>query len=119
MMAIYDTMQFVLPDVATLCVGQASATSAILLAAGAPGKRALLPHARVLLQQPHSEGSQGSISDLALEAAELARVRAGGRSELLDTLIVYEWRSLFGPFAEEPATVDPPRPSAGAGEMGR
>ena len=51
--------------------------------------------------------------------AELARVRAGGRSELLDTLIVYEWRSLFGPFAEEPATVDPPRPSAGAGEMGR
>jgi hypothetical protein len=45
--------------------------------------------------------------------AELRRVRAGGRSELLDTLIVYEWRSLFGPFAEEPATVDPPRPSAG------
>ena len=76
MMAIYDTMQFVMPDIATLCVGQASATSAILLAAGSPGKRAVLPHARVLLQQPHTEGSRGSISDLALEAAELARVRA-------------------------------------------
>jgi len=82
MMAIYDTMQFVIPDVATLCVGQASSTSAILLAAGAAGKRALLPHARVLLQQPHSESSRGSISDLALEAAELARVR-GEAEELL------------------------------------
>ena len=75
MMAIYDTMQFVASDVATLCVGQATSTAAILLAAGAPGKRALLPHGRVLLHQPHSEGSRGSISDLALEAAELARVR--------------------------------------------
>lgn len=76
MMAIYDTMQFVAPDVATLCVGQATSTAAILLAAGAPGKRAVLPHARVLLHQPHTEGSRGSISDLALEAAELARIRA-------------------------------------------
>lgn len=76
MMAIYDTMHFVTPDIATLCVGQAASTSAILLAAGAPGKRSLLPHARVVLQQPHSSGSQGSLSDLALEAAELARIRA-------------------------------------------
>ncbi len=75
-MAIYDTMQFVAPDVATLCVGQATSTSAILLAAGAPGKRSLLPHARVVLHQPHTEGSRGSISDLALEAAEMARIRA-------------------------------------------
>jgi ATP-dependent Clp protease protease subunit len=75
MMAIYDTMQFVTPDVTTLCVGQATSTSAILLAAGAPGKRSLLPHARVLLHQPHTEGSRGSISDLALEATELARIR--------------------------------------------
>jgi ATP-dependent Clp protease protease subunit len=81
-MAIYDTMQFVAPDVATLCVGQATATSAILLAAGAPGKRSLLPHARVVLHQPHTEGSRGSISDLALEAAEVARIRAQGE-ELL------------------------------------
>ena len=76
MMAIYDTMQFVGPDVTTLCVGQAASSSAILLAAGAPGKRAVLPHARVLLHQPHSDGSRGSMSDLAVEAAELARVRA-------------------------------------------
>ena len=81
-MAIYDTMQFVAPDVATLCVGQVTATSAILLAAGAPGKRSLLPHARVVLHQPHTEGSRGSISDLALEAAEIARIRAQGE-ELL------------------------------------
>ncbi len=76
MMAIYDTMQFVAPDVATLCVGQAASSSAILLAAGAPGKRAVLPHARVRLHQPHSEGTRGSMSDLAVEAAELSRVRA-------------------------------------------
>ncbi|MEM8922609.1 MAG: ATP-dependent Clp protease proteolytic subunit [Actinomycetota bacterium] len=76
MMAIYDTMQFVGPDVATLCVGQAASTSAILVAAGAPGKRSLLPHARVVLHQPHLPGSQGSLSDLALEAAEAARIRA-------------------------------------------
>ena len=74
-MAIYDTMQFVAPDVTTLCVGQAAATSAILAAAGAPGKRSLLPHARVILNQPHTQGSRGSLSDLALEAAELARIR--------------------------------------------
>lgn len=75
-MAIYDTMQFVSPDVATLCVGQAASTAALLVAAGAPGKRTLLEHARILLHQPRSEGARGSMSDLALEAAELARVRA-------------------------------------------
>jgi ATP-dependent Clp protease protease subunit len=76
MMAIYDTIRFVTPDVATLCVGQAASSAAILLAAGAPGKRAVLEHARVLLHQPHTELSRGSMSDLALEAAELERVRA-------------------------------------------
>ncbi len=75
MMAIYDTMRFVAPDVATLCVGQAASSSAILLAAGASGKRAVLEHARVLLHQPHTGGTRGSISDLALEAAELERIR--------------------------------------------
>ncbi len=74
-MAIYDTMQFVSSDVATLCVGQATSSSAILLAAGASGKRSLLPHARVVLHQPHTEASSGSISDLALEAVEIARIR--------------------------------------------
>lgn len=76
MMAIYDTMQYVSADVATLCVGQAASSSAILLAAGAPGKRAVLDHARVLLHQPHAEVSRGSMTDLAIEAAELGRVRA-------------------------------------------
>ncbi len=81
-LAVYDTMQFVAPDVATLCVGQAASTAAILLAAGAAGKRAALPHARILLHQPHAELSRGSISDLALEAAELARVREEGEALL-------------------------------------
>jgi ATP-dependent Clp protease protease subunit len=81
MMAIYDTMQFVAPDVATLCVGQAASASAILLAGGAAGKRAVLPHARVVLHQPHAQGSQGSISDLAREAEEMARIRM--QSEVL------------------------------------
>ncbi len=75
MMAIYDTMRFIAPDVATICVGQAASAAAILLAAGTPGKRAVLEHARILLQQPDTEGRRGSMSDLALEAAELTRVR--------------------------------------------
>lgn len=74
-LAIYDAMQHVNPDVATLCVGQATATAAILLTAGARGKRAILPHGRVLLVQPHSAASRGSISDLAVEAAEVDRMR--------------------------------------------
>ncbi len=81
-LAIYDTMRFVAPDIATLCIGQAASTAAILLAAGTPGKRAALPHARVLLHQPHADLSRGSISDLALEAAELARVREEGEALL-------------------------------------
>jgi len=81
-MAIYDTMQFVSCEVATLCVGRAGATSALLLAAGTPGKRSMLPHARVVLHQPHVDSSHGSLSDLALEAAELARVRAEAEAVL-------------------------------------
>ena len=75
-LAIYDTMHFVGPDVATLCVGQAASSAALLLAGGAVGKRGVLQHARVLLHQPYTELSRGSMSDLALEAAELSRVRA-------------------------------------------
>ena len=89
MLAIYDTMQFIAPDVATLCVGQAASSSAVLLAAGAPGKRAVLEHARVLLDQPHAEGRRGSMTDLALEAAELARVR----SEMEGLLVRHTGRS--------------------------
>lgn len=83
-MAIYDTMRFVGSDVATLCVGQAASSAAVLLAAGAPGKRGVLPHARVLLHQPHADGRRGAMSDLAVEAAELARVRAQAESLLAE-----------------------------------
>ena len=75
MTAIYDTMQFVRAPVATTCIGQAASAAAILLAAGAAGRRALLPHTRVLLHQPSTGGGQGQISDLALQARELLRVR--------------------------------------------
>ncbi|MEP1124709.1 MAG: ATP-dependent Clp protease proteolytic subunit [Ilumatobacter sp.] len=74
-LAIYDTINHIAADVATLCVGQAASSAALLLAAGAHGKRAVLEHARVMLHQPHTEVSRGSMSDLAVEAAELARVR--------------------------------------------
>lgn len=72
--AIYDTMQFIRPDVATVCMGQASSAAAVLLAAGAPGRRAVLPHAKVLLHQPSSQ-AQGTLPDLAIQAKELAAVR--------------------------------------------
>jgi ATP-dependent Clp protease, protease subunit len=73
--AIYDTMQYIRPDVATVCMGQASSAAAVLLAAGAPGKRAVLPHAKVLLHQPSSQ-AQGTLPDLAIQAKEVAQVRA-------------------------------------------
>ncbi|MFI7589215.1 ClpP family protease [Spongisporangium articulatum] len=74
MTAIYDTMQFVKPPVATYCMGQAASAAAVLFAAGAPGKRFVLEHSRVLLHQP-SSGGQGVVSDLALQAAEIVRIR--------------------------------------------
>jgi ATP-dependent Clp protease, protease subunit len=73
--AIYDTMQFIRPDVGTVCVGQASSAAAVLLAAGAPGRRAVLPHAKVLLHQPSSQ-ARGTLPDLAIQAKEVAQVRA-------------------------------------------
>jgi ATP-dependent Clp protease, protease subunit len=73
--AIYDTMQFVQPDVATICMGQASSAAAVLLAAGAAGKRSVLQHAKVLLHQPSSQ-ARGTLPDLAIQAKEVARVRA-------------------------------------------
>ena len=81
-LAIYDTINHVAPDVATLCVGQAASSAALLLAAGAHGKRAVLEHARVMLHQPHTEVSRGSMTDLAVEAAELERVRADAEAIL-------------------------------------
>ncbi len=75
LMAIYDTMQYVRADVATVCLGQAASAAAVLLAAGAPGKRAALPNARVLIHQPSSGGIQGQVSDLEIQAAEIERMR--------------------------------------------
>ncbi len=71
---IYDTMQYVEPDVSTICVGQAASWAAVLLAAGAPGKRLALPNARVLIHQPHGEAG-GQSSDLQIQAAEMLHAR--------------------------------------------
>ncbi|MBL7497634.1 ATP-dependent Clp protease proteolytic subunit [Frankia sp. CNm7] len=75
MLGVYDTMRYIRPNVATTCVGQAIAVGAVLLAAGAAGKRAALPHARVVLHQPAAQG-RGTIPDLILQADEVVRVRA-------------------------------------------
>ena len=74
--AIYDTMQFVKPDVQTVCMGQAASAAAVLLAAGTPGKRMALPNARVLIHQPYSETGRGQVSDLEIAANEILRMRA-------------------------------------------
>jgi ATP-dependent Clp protease protease subunit len=71
---IHDTMQYVAPDVATICVGQAASAAAVLLAAGAPGKRYALPNSRVLIHQPHG-GAQGQSTDLELQIAEVVEMR--------------------------------------------
>lgn len=76
MLAIYDTMQYVRPAVATTCVGQAVGAGAVLLAAGSPGRRLALPHTRVVLHQPSTQGRRGTIPELILQADEAVRVRA-------------------------------------------
>jgi len=75
MLAVYDAMQFVATPVETTCVGQAAWTAAVLLAGGAPGRRWMLPHGRVVLHQPAGQG-RGTVPDLILEAEEIARVRS-------------------------------------------
>jgi len=75
MLAVYDTMRFIQAPVYTTCVGQAIAAGAVLLAAGSPGHRLMLPHARVVLHQPAARG-QGTIPDLILQADEVVRLRA-------------------------------------------
>jgi ATP-dependent Clp protease, protease subunit len=72
--AIYDAMEFVAPDVSTLCVGQAASAAAVLLAAGAPGKRFTLPNARVLIHQPHG-GAQGQSTDIEIQVREMVEMR--------------------------------------------
>jgi len=74
-MAIYDTIQYIKPDVRTLCVGQAASMGAFLLAAGAEGKRSALPHARIMIHQPLG-GFQGQASDVEIHAKEMLRIKA-------------------------------------------
>ncbi|ESZ99781.1 protease subunit of ATP-dependent protease [Frankia sp. CcI6] len=73
--AIYDTMQFVRPDISTICMGQAASASAVLLAAGTPGKRFALENSRILIHQPSAQG-EGQSSDIEIQAREILRVRA-------------------------------------------
>jgi ATP-dependent Clp protease protease subunit len=89
MLAVYDTIQFIRAPVATACVGQAASTAAVLLAAGAPGRRTVLPHARIVLDQP-SAGRQGALPDLQVEAKEVARLR----TELVELLAKHTGRSV-------------------------
>lgn len=80
-MAIYDTMQYIKPDVQTICIGQAASMGALLLAAGAKGKRFSLPHARIMIHQP-SGGFQGQHTDIEIQAKEISRIR-----EILDGIL--------------------------------
>ena len=79
--AIYDTMQFIRPDIQTVCMGQAASAAAVLLGAGTPKKRFALPNSRILIHQPYSEGG-GSGSDIEIQAREILRMRS-----LLETLL--------------------------------
>lgn len=81
LLAIYDTMQYIKPDVSTLVMGMAASAAAVLLLSGAPGKRYALPNSRVLLHQPHG-GAQGQAVDIEIQAREIVRLR-----ELLDGII--------------------------------
>ena len=75
MTAIYDTMQYIRPQIQTVCLGQAASAAAVLLAGGAPGKRLALPNARVLIHQPASGGDSGQASDIEIQAREISRMR--------------------------------------------
>ncbi|HEX4956010.1 MAG TPA: ATP-dependent Clp protease proteolytic subunit [Thermoanaerobaculia bacterium] len=88
-LAIYDTMQHIKPDVATFCVGQAASMAAVLLAAGAHGKRHLLPNSRVLIHQPLMYGLQGQQTDIQIHAEELLKLR----DRLEDILCAHTGRS--------------------------
>jgi ATP-dependent Clp protease protease subunit len=75
-MAIYDTIQFIRPDVATICIGQAASVAALLLASGTPGKRFALPNSRLLMHQPTISGLSGQATDIDIHAREILRIRA-------------------------------------------
>jgi ATP-dependent Clp protease, protease subunit len=81
--AIYDTMQFIKPEIATYCMGQAASAAAVLLAAGSKGKRHSLPHARILIHQPYG-GAAGQAADIEIQAKEITRMR-----ELLERVLAH------------------------------
>ena len=90
-LGIYDTMQYISPDVATICTGMAASMAAVLLCAGVKGKRAALPHSRVMIHQP-SGGAQGVASDMEISLREMLKIK----KELYDILVAhsgqtYEW----------------------------
>jgi ATP-dependent Clp protease, protease subunit len=74
MFAIYDTLQYIKPDIVTICFGQAASAAAVLLAAGTPGKRLALPHSRILIHQPYA-GAQGQVSDIEIASREIQRLK--------------------------------------------
>jgi ATP-dependent Clp protease protease subunit len=76
LLAIYDTMQYIRPEIATLCFGQAASAAAVLLAAGTPGKRLALPNARILIHQPYAQSGYAQVSDLEIAANEILRLKA-------------------------------------------
>ena len=80
-LAIYDTMQYIKPDVSTICIGQAASMGSLLLTAGAAGKRYALPHARIMIHQPHG-GAQGQSTDIQIQAKEILRLREVGNEIL-------------------------------------
>jgi ATP-dependent Clp protease protease subunit len=75
LMAIYDTMQFVKPNIATYCMGQAASAAAVLLSAGERGKRFALPHSRIMIHQPHISGLEGQATDIEIHAREIIRIK--------------------------------------------
>jgi ATP-dependent Clp protease, protease subunit len=103
-MAIYDTMQFIKPDVATMCVGQAASMGALLLAAGAKGKRYALPHSRVMIHQPLG-GFQGQASDIDIHAREILKMK-----ETLNRILHEAYRPGSRPSKPTPTATSSCRP---------
>jgi ATP-dependent Clp protease protease subunit len=94
-LAIYDTMQYIKPDVATICMGQASSMGALLLAAGTKGKRSALPHARIMIHQPMG-GAQGQATDIEIHAAEILTLR-----DKLNEILAFHTGQLLGKIAKD------------------
>ena len=94
-LAIYDTIQFIRPDVTTICVGQAASMGAVLLAAGAPNKRFSLPNARIMIHQPWMGGLQGQATDIEIHAKEILRMRS-----ILNDILVKHTNQPTGPLGK-------------------